>query len=545
MKTCLMLLAVLLSGLAAGADPAWRNDAMVATQQGRLLGHTDETAWVWKGVPFAKPPVGNLRWRAPQPPQPWQGTRDAAAFADRCSQFVFREGKLGGSEDCLYLNIWRPRSKAVKLPVYVWIHGGGNAVGDASTPGYEGRAFAMRHQAIFVSIQYRLGAFGWLAHPALHTGNPDDDSGNFGTLDIIQSLRWIHGNIAAFGGDPGNVTIAGESAGAADVISLLMAPTATGLFHKAVSQSGRKPDTPLADGEKAARALLLQMLVNDGTAADVQGAEEKAAAMQPERIATYLRGKSFADFFAIVGRGAAGFGMDTLPKLFLDGHVIVADDAYPNAVPLLIGTNRDEARLFLVGKRDLVAKPELYLPTARHLSQQWKLGGADSIARAITAQPKSPPVFVYEFLWGHNAGGEPVVDPKAAYLLGASHSLDIDFFLNHPDGPMRQILAEQIVGKPLDTAANRPGRVALTAAIQDYLGAFMRTGNPNAGSGTLPVWQPWSNAAGGPRSLLLDATREGTDIRMNTRETTAAGIEAELEGLPAETAAAIRATKRF
>jgi para-nitrobenzyl esterase len=179
-----------------------------------------------------------------------------------------------------------PRSKAVKLPVYVWIHGGGNAVGDASTPGYEGRAFAMRHQAIFVSIQYRLGAFGWLAHPALHTGNPDDDSGNFGTLDIIQSLRWIHGNIAAFGGDPGNVTIAGESAGAADVISLLMAPTATGLFHKAVSQSGRKPDTPLADGEKAARALLLQMLVNDGTAADVQGAEEKAAAMQPERIAT-------------------------------------------------------------------------------------------------------------------------------------------------------------------------------------------------------------------------------------------------------------------
>jgi carboxylesterase type B len=134
--------------------------------------------------------------------------------------------------------------------------------------------------------------------------------------------------------------------------------------------------------------------------------------------------------------------MDTLPKLFLDGHVIVADDAYPNAVPLLIGTNRDEARLFLVGKRDLVAKPELYLPTARHLSQQWKLGGADSIARAITAQPKSPPVFVYEFLWGHNAGGEPVVDPKAAYLLGASHSLDIDFFLNQ-SAPWRWMLCSK------------------------------------------------------------------------------------------------------
>ena len=547
------VLPVWLSALSiAIAAPTWTNDAQVSTVAGRLLGHDDDGSWVWKGIPYAKPPTGKLRWRAPQPPLPWHGTRDAAKFADRCPQFVFTDGKTGGSEDCLYLNIWRPKTQDVHLPVYVWIHGGGNSVGDASTDAYRGREFALRHQAVFVSIQYRLGVFGWFAHPALRTGNPDDDSGNFGTLDIIQSLRWLHDNVAAFGGDPGNVTIAGESAGAFDVVTLLLAPPAQGLFQKAVAQSGRSPEFSLKDGERVARNVTLQLMVNDGSAADVDAVTKRAAAMRPSEMATYLRSKSFADFYAVVGRGAAGFGMDTLPEVFLDGHVIVADgvaafatDGYPNRVPLMIGTNRDEARLFLVSRRGLVAKPAAYLATARYFSQQWKLNGADGIARAIRSRGDAPPVFVYEFLWGNNAGGEPVVDPKAAYLLGASHSLDVDFFLDHPDGTLRKLLVGPMLGSPIDTPANRPGRVALTDAIQNYLDAFMRTGNPNRAADTLPQWQPWSNAVGGPKSLLLDAKRQTIDIRMSARETTAASIDAELDVVPSALAKEIRADKLY
>ena len=250
--TACILFLVFLAGCATGgpdlpvpATPSrWEGNPVVSTEYGYLRGYPDAADTIsWKGVPFASPPVGQLRWKAPVDPEPWTGIREAGHYSDPCVQYSpLGRGKIIGSEDCLYLNVWRPETAEQDLPVYVWIHGGGNSIGSANmVPDYEGYNLASRGNLVFVSINYRLGPFGWFAHPSLRTGESGDeynDSGNFGTLDIIQALKWINRNIGFFGGDPDRVTIAGESAGAFNVTSLLVSPQAAGLFHGAVSQSG-------------------------------------------------------------------------------------------------------------------------------------------------------------------------------------------------------------------------------------------------------------------------------------------------------------------
>ncbi len=253
-------------------------DAQVEVNAGKLDGQMDaDTAtWEWLGIPFAQPPVDELRWRAPQPEQSWEGARAATGFADACPQFD-RADAVIGNEDCLYLNVWRPQTQQRDLPVYVWIHGGFNTSGSTDVDYYQGGTIAERSNMIVVSIQYRLGALGWLHYAPLQTGNGEDDSGNYGTLDIIRSLQWVQDNIAAFGGDPENVTVAGESAGAINIISLLTSERASGLFQKAVSQSGLPIVASVDDGEAAARQLTLNVLANDGVDSGTLSDAETAA----------------------------------------------------------------------------------------------------------------------------------------------------------------------------------------------------------------------------------------------------------------------------
>ena len=196
----------------------------------------------WKGVPFAAPPVGDLRWRAPRPAPAWDGVRQASAYANDCMQQPFPSdaAPLGTppAEDCLYLNVWAPeKPAAAKLPVMVWIHGGGFVNGGSSPAVYDGSHFA-RRGVVFVSFNYRLGRFGFFAHPALTQEAAGGPLGNYGYLDQIAALRWVQKNVAAFGGDPGNVTLFGESAGGGSVNTLMISPLAKGLFHKAIVQSG-------------------------------------------------------------------------------------------------------------------------------------------------------------------------------------------------------------------------------------------------------------------------------------------------------------------
>src|SRR5579864_2526051 len=211
-------------------------ETIVKTEAGLVAG-SGTTIRVYKGIPFAAPPTGELRWKPPQPVKPWPGVLVAKNPAPVCPQSD--RYHLGvQSEDCLKLNIWTPaRSAGDKLPVMVWIHGGSFQVGATSQTVYDGEALAAQG-VVLVTIEYRLGIFGFLAHPSLSAESPHGVSGNYGLLDMVAALGWIKRNIGAFGGDPGNVTIFGESAGGAAVFLLLVMPDAEGLFHKAISESG-------------------------------------------------------------------------------------------------------------------------------------------------------------------------------------------------------------------------------------------------------------------------------------------------------------------
>ncbi|MBW8303215.1 MAG: carboxylesterase family protein, partial [Brevundimonas sp.] len=221
--------AVLALGLAV---PAMAQDApMVDAPAGSLRGVAEAGVHVFRGVPFARPPVGDLRWRPPASLPRWNGVREATEFGAACPQPASPFAHHAAvSEDCLFLNIWAP-DQARRAPVLVWIHGGSLISGAASEAIYDGAAFAGQG-VVLVSINYRLGALGWLAHPGLSAESPDNISGNYGLMDQIEALRWVRRNIGAFGGDPDNVTIAGESAGALSVLYLMAAPEARGLFHR-------------------------------------------------------------------------------------------------------------------------------------------------------------------------------------------------------------------------------------------------------------------------------------------------------------------------
>src|SRR5690606_21284913 len=225
-----------------GAQALAAAGPVVTAPAGALRGEALEGVNAFRGIPYAQPPVRQLRWRPPVPAERWEGVRDATRFGASCHQPPSRPGSIYApaqalkmSEDCLFLNVWTPEG-AQSAPVFVWIHGGALSGGSSSEPMYDGAALA-RQGLVVVSINYRLGVLGYLAHPQLSEESPDGVSGNYGLLDQIEALRWVGCNIAAFGGDPGNVTVAGESAGALSVMYLTAAPSAHGLFHRAIAQS--------------------------------------------------------------------------------------------------------------------------------------------------------------------------------------------------------------------------------------------------------------------------------------------------------------------
>jgi para-nitrobenzyl esterase len=503
------------------------------TVYGAVLGQADEDGtWVWKAVPFAQPPVGELRWKAPRDPQPWSGVRSLRRFARPAVQYLPLTRQILGTEDCLYLNVWRPASYQTHLPVYVWIHGGGNSTGSATyVKYYRGHRLAAAGNLVFVSVNYRLGPLGWFSHPALREGrSAEDDSGNFGTLDLVQALRWIRDNIAAFGGDPGTVTIAGESAGAMNVLSLLASPLAAGLFHRAVIQSGVVTTTSPEEGEARARRAILRLLEKNGLAGDPRQAEELLASLPPERLRAFLRDCPARQLLRCYSPGPSG--MIDNPSLITDGTVLPKEGYtvlergdYPGKVPLIIGSNQEEMKVFLYLAGSPSWRSPLYQAAARFGSERWKAEAVDAVARRLSAVPGQPPVYAYLFGWGaRDQRGESPLPGRWGERLGSFHSLEIPFFLGV------ETTEGSLVGTMMFTRANRPGRLALAAAMQRYLVSFLRTGDPNPQEGApLPSWAPWSNAAGEPKCILFDARGPEAEIRMLDRELTLEGIEAAMQ----------------
>lgn len=541
-------------------DPASRR----ATGSGDVVGFVGRYGGhAWLGIPYAAPPVGALRWRAPQPPASWTGTRDALTFGSPCTQFASKFGGVDsarpgtpvGDENCLYLNVYAPRfapaevpSGTARLPVMVWMHGGGNTIGESGF--YNGGNLAVTEKVVVVTLNYRLGPFGWFRHAALRgdgtNANELDGSGNFGTLDLIRALEWVRDNAAAFGGNPDNVTIFGESAGGQNVFSLLLSPKAAGLFHRAIVESGGLWMSSTAEAEdftdngghaSSSNEMLLRLLIKDGQARDRAGAQARLAVMRAPEVVRYLRGKT--NFEILSAYTALPSGMIDMPKVFRDGTVLPLEepmqrfartDGY-NRVPVLLGTNRDENKLFMFGEPALVRRVLWIIPrlrdartydlSAEYLAKMWKANGADEPATAMRAT-QGPSVFVYRFDWDE----EPtVLGADLSVMLGAAHGFEIPFVFGHFD------LGRE--GNQIFTKTNQPGREALAAQMMSYWAEFAYSGAPARGrTDQLPEWTPWDNGIPAiPKFLVFDTTAGG-GLRMSADAVTQEAVLAAVDSDP-------------
>lgn len=542
------------------ADPA--SQRRIA--QGELVGYADKhDTHAWLGIPYAQPPVGALRWKAPRPPLPWQGVRQALEYGPVAVQFAgptmdapeSEWGQVTGSEDCLTLSVFAPRfnrdqipAADKRLPVMVWIHGGANTSG-TSAPYQMARNLAGKDGVIIVMVNYRLGILGWFSLEELHEAGdtPEDRSGNFGTLDLIAALKWVRESISAFGGDPGNVTIFGESAGGHNVFSLMASPLAKGLFHKAIAQSPLVASATLAQGrnfaddaepghEISSRELLCTWLVRDGVAKDRADAKAAIVQMGAKEIAAYLRSMPPAELLSAITPRALGFY--PAPLVFRDGTVIpdapmlelFGDRERYNAVPVIIGTNRDEYKLFLsqnpeyvnmvLGKIPVIKDADRYNRDAGYMSELWKARCVDEPAARMVASG-NPHVWAYRFDWDEQPP-VPVIQPRV--LLGAAHVLEIGFIMRDLEGefdPFRSY-----------TAKNLPGRKEVSDAMAGYWVHFARSGDPGCGlDGSHPEWRPWSPDRQRRKLMVFDTVSDG-GTRMVSDEASIEAIKRRLAADP-------------
>jgi para-nitrobenzyl esterase len=473
---------------------------------GDVVGFLDDYgAHAWLGIPYAAPPTGERRWRAPVPGARWEGVREALAFGSPCPQLASRfggvpgpPGSVQGDEDCLFLNVYAPRAgsaaaaTAARRPVMVWIHGGGNVVGHAGF--YDGGNLAASQNVVVVTVNYRLGPLGWFRHPALRTADtsPEDASGNFGLLDLVRALEWVRDDIAAFGGDPGNVTIFGESAGGRNVAALLLAPKAAGLFHRAIVESGRFTLDDVAEAEATgdnpavigpgSGLIAERLLIERGEARNLDEAAARLAAMKPEEIAGRLRWTRPDVLLRLYGTRPDADLM-AVPQVFADGTVLPAEPPLErfrtgrwNQVPVLLGTNRDEQKLFMFASDDWVTHlfwliprvrdPQRYDLFAEQLSRFWKATAADEPAAAMRAGGHAD-VWIYRFDWDE----EPtILGADLGHLLGAAHGLEIPFVFGHWD------LGPEV--NRVFTTGNAVGRATLASAMMGAWVSLATRGAP-------------------------------------------------------------------
>ena len=425
------------------------------TASGPVRGATDAGVDAFKGIPFAAPPVGALRWQPPQPVQAWTAPRDATRYAADCMQLPFPSdaAPLGTApaEDCLYANVWRPADvkAGAKLPVLVWIYGGGFVNGGSSPPTYSGAALA-RQGIVMVSFNYRLGRFGTFAHPALATTPREVD---FGLLDQLAALRWVKRNVAAFGGDPDAVTIIGESAGGMSVHAMLTSPAARGLFRAAVIQSGGDGSykgASVATAEAAATAFARAKGI-DGTG---PAASAALHALSGEQV---VDGLNLATLGQQQGEGRTYSGPVPDGRTFVDSR-----DAYRAGrfahVPVMVGATSND-----IGGPDGVM-----------------IGGARDVAGLLAKQ--GVPVYYYRFDYVATSAATPDG-------AGAGHATDIPFFFDTAD-------------VKYGATTTSTDRAAATTASR-YLVNFVKTGNPN-GKGSVP-WRRYDAAD----PAMLTMTRGG------------------------------------
>ncbi len=494
---------------------AVNNTPEVKTKAGVLRGLTEDNISVFKGIPFAAPPVGEFRWRPPQPVKPWEGVRDAGKFGSNCAQggWGAAPGTIaeGSSEDCLYLNLWLHAGikQGAKLPVMVWIHGGAFVGGSGSGAGTAGNTFA-KQGVILVTFNYRLGRLGHFAFPALSAEHPEEQKGSYAFMDQIAALQWIKDNVAAFGGDPGNVTIFGFSAGGVSVHSLMTIPAAKGLFHKVISESGGGRDGVLTGRpiNKENADILYTVSaetigINFARKKGIEGTDAAALAkLRVLKVEDIVDGGQETD-----GQG----GPRTYSGPILDGKLVVetAESAYKAGrqarVPLMIGncsgeiggafvsTSSTKEELFstfgeLEGEAKAAFDPEgskEFAEVITKFNTDW-VWGEPARMTARTFIDKGEPAYVYHF------GYVPApMRERARY--GAGHGSEVSYVFN-------------TLNARWGATEATPEDEKLAQIMNTYWVNFAKTGNPN-GEG-LPVWPLYNTQ----KEEILDIELDGKPV---------------------------------
>ncbi|MBI5716081.1 MAG: carboxylesterase family protein [Burkholderiales bacterium] len=539
-------------------DPATRR----RLAGGEVVGSRESDGTLaWRGLRYAQPPTGERRWRAPQPPAPWQGVAEALAHGPMAPQVAGllsglppkTYGQLVGDEDCLSLNVFAPPPTAESRPprpVMVWVHGGGYAVGTSAL--YDAaRKLALHDDVVVVTVNYRLGVLGWFTHPALAEADgatPEERSGNFGTLDQIAALRWVRDNIAAFGGDAGCVTVFGESAGGQAVLTLLASPLAAGLFHRAVAQSPvaetfsveaavHRSASPLASRQCTTFDITARLWAAASRSPDAAAAHAALAGARASEVAAFLRSLTPAQLLAPYAPGSVGIYL--APRPTRDGVVLplaplaeVFASGPWNRMPVILGSNRDEVRTFLAdkpehsrllgGKLPLLHDRPAYLAESRYQSRAWRALHVDAMADAMLAGGHRD-LWTYRFDWDE-APAIPFVRPDL--LLGAAHAMEMPFAFHDP--------CEAFDPFTVATPFNRASRQALAEAMGTAWSSFARHGEPRLPDLAGRPAAGWARRAGGSGadSLVFDSARDG-GLRMAAARESIGTIKRELAADPA------------
>ena len=479
------------------------------TEQGPVRGKLSEPgAIAWLGVPFADV---TERWTLPKLPRPRTEPLAATNFREPPLQLAgdSLSKPVVGSEDCQYVDIYAPVGAGPdeSLPVMFWIYGGGQTSG--SSRAYDGSRLAAENGVVVIVTNYRVGPFGWFHHPSII---PEGASGHFALYDLMAALEWVRRNAANFGGDPLNITIFGESAGAQNVLALYMAPAAEDLFDKAIIQSGGfwnmnpgqatntvsgdPPGTPASATE-----IVIDLLLGEGRVQTREAGE--ALAGHDEGIGEWLRQLPNETILEVY-RDKSNL-MYNIPSVVYDGLLMPATPGSAAAKPLLVGANRDEQKLFQIydpslvrwtGTKAQIIDAQRYEAFNRYYSHWLNFDGVDQVANMATGA-----VYAYRFDWD-DVGATP--DRDWPQIMGAAHGLEIPFvFGNFRMG----FFADELFDE-----SNNEGRIELSASIRSYWTQFARTGNPGRGrNGTLPRWELWN----GEQKLVFDAKPEG-GIRMES-----------------------------
>jgi para-nitrobenzyl esterase len=478
-------------------------DIVVKSQSGNYLGIEAKDLYVFKGIPYAEPPVGALRWRAPRDVEYLDAIIDASEFKNECVQpkdnsSIFNRNLSTGDEDCLYLNIYVPKNQNSlnknKFPVMYWIHGGSNIWGAGSD--YDFSNLATSQQVIVITINYRLGLFGWFASPFFaETAEGLDKSYNFGHLDIIKGLEWVNQNISSFGGDKNNVTIFGESAGGSNTLTMIASPLAEGLFHKAISQSGYVSSYSAEYAESISELSSKNIF-----------AENIKYLTDSNEIVDYLQGLTQTEVYEKYIATAEKYVYPITPITIRDGIVIPNEGVYkalektdPSLV-VVAGTNKDEMNYWFVNSeyfydttfeiRRTLKRSEANLRSwNKYRSAIWRYKGAEEPLRRMSKSNDN--LYSYRLDWDEEDEG---IFGDYSLFVGAAHGIDIPFIANSFD--MEQI--PWYIKNILFPESTAEGRDALSALMMRYWGNIAKYGDPN-----VFVPQKWEKFTASDNQMII------------------------------------------